>query len=29
VTVRDATHVLDGLLYNESDLHIEEHFSNI
>ena len=25
-TVRDATHVLDGLLYHESDLHIEEHY---
>jgi Tn3 transposase DDE domain len=25
-TVRDATHVLDGLLYHESDLRIEEHF---
>ena len=24
-TVRDATHVLDGLLYHESDLKIEEH----
>ena len=24
-TVRDATHVLDGLLYHESDLRIEEH----
>lgn len=22
---RDATHVLDGLLYHESDLRIEEH----
>ncbi len=28
VTVRDATHVLDGLLYNESDLHIEEHYTD-
>ena len=25
-TVRDATHVLDGLLYHESDLRIEEHY---
>ena len=24
-TVRDATHVLDGLLYHESDIQIEEH----
>jgi TnpA family transposase len=24
-TVRDATHVLDGLLYHESDVRIEEH----
>jgi TnpA family transposase len=24
-TVRDATHVLDGLLYHESDIRIEEH----
>jgi len=24
-SVRDATHVLDGLLYHESDLRIEEH----
>jgi TnpA family transposase len=24
--VRDATHVLDGLLYHESDLRIEEHY---
>jgi hypothetical protein len=23
--VRDATHVLDGLLYHESELRIEEH----
>jgi TnpA family transposase len=23
--VRDATHVLDGLFYHESDLRIEEH----
>jgi TnpA family transposase len=27
-TVRDATHVLDGLLYHESDLRIEEHYSD-
>ena len=27
-TVRDATHVLDGLLYHESDLRIEEHFTD-
>jgi len=27
-TVRDATHVLDGLLYHESDLDIEEHFTD-
>ena len=26
--VRDATHVLDGLLYHESDLHIEEHYTD-
>ncbi|MDX6557162.1 MAG: hypothetical protein QOF72_211, partial [Blastocatellia bacterium] len=26
-TVRDATHVLRGLLYHESDLRIEEHYS--
>lgn len=25
--VRDATHVLDGLLYHESDLRIEEHYT--
>ncbi len=25
-SVRDATHVLDGLLYHESDLDIEEHY---
>ena len=28
VTVRDATHVLDGLLYHESDLRIEEHYTD-
>lgn len=27
-TVRDATHVLDGLLYHESDLHIKEHYTD-
>jgi hypothetical protein len=27
-TVRDATHVLDGLLYHESDLAIEEHYTD-
>ena len=27
-TVRDATHVLDGLLYHESDLEIEEHYTD-
>jgi len=27
-TVRDATHVLDGLLYHESDLRIEEHYTD-
>ncbi len=27
--VRDATYVLDGLLYHESDLHIEEHYTDI
>jgi TnpA family transposase len=27
-TVRDATHVLDGLLYHESDLKIEEHYAD-
>jgi TnpA family transposase len=26
--VRDATHVLDGLLYHESDLRIEEHYTD-
>jgi len=26
--VRDATHVLDGLLYHESDLQIEEHYTD-
>jgi TnpA family transposase len=28
VGVRDATYVLDGLLYHESDLRIEEHYTN-
>ena len=27
-TVRDATHVLDGLLHHESDLKIEEHYTD-
>ena len=27
-TVRDSTHVLDGLLYYESDLRIEEHYTD-
>ena len=27
-TVRDATHVLDGLLYHESELRIEEHYTD-
>jgi TnpA family transposase len=27
-TVRDATHVLDGLLYHESELAIEEHYTD-
>jgi TnpA family transposase len=27
-TVRDATHVLDGLLYHESDLRITEHYTD-
>jgi TnpA family transposase len=26
--VRDATHVLDGLLYHESDVRIEEHYTD-
>ena len=26
--VRDSTHVLDGLLYHESDLRIEEHYTD-
>jgi len=28
VDVRDSTSVLDGLLYHESDLHIEEHYTD-
>jgi TnpA family transposase len=28
VTVRDATHVLDGLLYHESDLRIEKPYTD-
>ncbi|EQA9877240.1 Tn3 family transposase [Escherichia coli] len=24
--IRDSTHVLDGLLYNERDLEITEHY---
>jgi Tn3 transposase DDE domain len=28
VTVRDATHVLDRLLYHESDLRIEVHYTD-
>ena len=27
-TIRDAIHVLDGLLYHESDLRIEEHYTD-
>ncbi len=27
-TITDATHVLDGLLYHESDLQIEEYFTD-
>lgn len=27
-TVRDASHVLDGLLHHESDLRIEEHYTD-
>lgn len=27
-TVRDATHVLDGLLYHESELEIKEHYTD-
>lgn len=28
VGVRDATYVLDGLLYHESDVQIEEHYTD-
>lgn len=28
VGMRDSTYVLDGLLYHESDLHIEEHYTD-
>ena len=28
VGVRDATYVLDGLLYHESDIRIEEHYTD-
>jgi TnpA family transposase len=28
VGVRDSTYILDGLLYRESDLRIEEHYTN-
>jgi TnpA family transposase len=28
VGVRDSTYVFDGLLYHESDLHIEEHYTD-
>ena len=28
VGVRDATYVLDGLLYHESDMRIEEHYTD-
>ncbi|CAD6562448.1 hypothetical protein LMG28727_07745 [Paraburkholderia kirstenboschensis] len=27
-TVRDATHVLDGLLYHETEQRIEEHYTD-
>jgi hypothetical protein len=27
--VRDATHILDGLLYHETDLRIEEPFPHV
>lgn len=27
-TDRDATHILDGLLYHESDLQIQEHYTD-
>ncbi len=28
IRVRDSTYVLDGLLYHESDLRIEEHYTD-
>ena len=28
VGLRDSTYVLDGLLYHESDLRIEEHYTD-
>lgn len=28
MVARDSTYVLDGLLYNESDLKIEEHYTD-
>ncbi len=28
VGVHDSTYVLDGLLYHESDLRIEEHYTD-
>ncbi|EFB5281046.1 Tn3 family transposase, partial [Escherichia coli] len=28
VGIRDSTYVLDGLLYHESDLRIEEHYTD-
>jgi TnpA family transposase len=27
-TVRDATHVIDGLLHHQTDLQIEEHYTD-
>jgi TnpA family transposase len=27
-TMRDATHVIDGLLYHQTDLPIEEHYTD-
>jgi len=29
VTVRDSTHLLDYFLYNESDLHIDDHYTGM
>jgi TnpA family transposase len=26
--VRDAPHMVDGLLYHETDLHIHEHYTD-